>query len=44
MTVRNLVEQTQRLYLRAVTQLAQYYHRSPDTLADDEIQAYLLYM
>src|SRR5258708_11141024 len=35
---------TQDSYLRSVAALAQFYHRSPDKLADDEIKAYLLHL
>jgi integrase/recombinase XerD len=33
---------TQRAYVRSVAGLAQFYHRSPDKIADDEIKGYLL--
>ena len=42
MTVRGLVPSTQRVYLRAVRDLAAYYKRSPDTLSTRDIQRYLL--
>ena len=35
---------TEDSYLRSVAALAQFYHRSPDKLADDEIKAYLLHL
>jgi integrase/recombinase XerD len=35
---------TQDSYLRSVAALAQFYHRSPDKIADDEIKAYLLHL
>jgi len=35
---------TQDSYLRSVTGLARFYHRSPDQIADDEIKAYLLHL
>jgi integrase/recombinase XerD len=35
---------TQDSYLRCVTGLARFYHRSPDQIADDEIKAYLLHL
>jgi integrase/recombinase XerD len=41
MTVRGLVPSTQRVYLRAVRDLAAYYKRSPDTLSTRDIQRYL---
>jgi integrase/recombinase XerD len=42
MRVRGLAPSTQQAYLRAVRELAAYYHRSPDTLSTREIQRYLL--
>ncbi len=35
---------TQRAYARSVAGLAQFYDRSPDKIADDEIKAYLLHL
>ena len=35
---------TQDSYLRSVTGLARFYHRSPDQIAADEIKAYLLHL
>ena len=35
---------TQDSYVRCVTGLARFYHRSPDQIADDEIKAYLLHL
>lgn len=35
---------TQKVYVRAVRQLAEYYHRSPDQLSDEQIQQYLRYL
>ncbi len=35
---------TQRAYVRSVAGLAQFYDRSPDKIADDEINAYLLHL
>jgi site-specific recombinase XerD len=42
MTVRGLAPSTQRVYRRAVRDLAAYYKRSPDTLSTRDIQRYLL--
>ena len=42
--VRGLAENTQQSYLRSVTGLAGYYHRSPDQLSPQEVQDYLLYL
>ena len=44
MTLRGLSPNTQRAYLRAVTQLAQYYDRSPDRVSNREVKAYLLHL
>lgn len=44
MIVRHLATKTQRAYLDAVARLATYYHRSPDVITDQEVQAYLLYL
>jgi site-specific recombinase XerD len=35
---------TQRVYVRSVAGLAQFYHRAPDQIVDDEIKAYLLHL
>ena len=39
-----LGERTQEAYVRAVRQLAEHYWRSPDTLSEEEIRAYFLYL
>lgn len=44
MVVRGMADRTRETYLRAVTGLARYYHRSPDQISDDEVQAYLLHL
>lgn len=44
MQLRGLKTTTQQSYLCSVTQLATYYHRSPDQLSDDEIRHYFLYL
>jgi len=44
MQLRNFSPGTQRGYLRAVAGLAQYYHRSPDTIGPEEIQDYVVYL
>jgi len=41
MTLRGYAENTIRAYVRAVAALARYYGRSPDTLSEDEVRAYL---
>jgi integrase/recombinase XerD len=35
---------TQDAYLRAVKQLAEYYHKSPDVITEEELRQYLLYL
>lgn len=35
---------TQKAYVRAVRQLAEYYHRSPDRITDEQIRQYLAYL
>jgi site-specific recombinase XerD len=42
--LRGYSERTQQSYFAAVTDLARYYHRSPDTLSLDDIQQWLLYL
>ncbi|MBA3642025.1 MAG: site-specific integrase [Acidobacteriota bacterium] len=44
MAVRGMADRTRETYQAAVTGLARYYHRSPDQISDDEVQAYLLYL
>ena len=44
MQVRGFSARTHQSYLSAVSALAQYYHRSPDRLSVDELQAYFLYL
>ena len=44
MRVRGYSPRTQASYVDAVAKLAQYYHRSPDSLSRQEVQAYLLYL
>ena len=44
MRVRGYSPRTQESYVDAVAKLARYYHRSPDTLSQQEVQAYLLYL
>lgn len=41
--LRGFSPHTKDSYLRTVTGLARYYHRSPDQIGDDEIKAYLLH-
>ncbi|CAA9893006.1 Site-specific recombinase XerD (fragment) [Candidatus Methylobacter favarea] len=42
--VRGIAPRTQRSYLMAVTELAKYYHRSPDHLSGEELEAFFLAM
>jgi len=44
MQLRGLSARTQEAYARAVWQLAQYYHRSPDQLSEEELRQYFLYL
>jgi site-specific recombinase XerD len=44
MQLRALSARTREAYARAVWQLAQYYHRSPDQLSEEELRQYFLYL
>jgi site-specific recombinase XerD len=44
MIVRGMADRTRETYLWAVTGLAKFYHRSPDRITDDEVQAYVLHL
>jgi hypothetical protein len=44
MVLRGLRPRTQESYLRAVSQMARHYHRSPELITDQEVQAYLLHL
>lgn len=44
MVLRGLKATTQEAYLRAVQQLAEYYHKSPDRVSGEELRQYLLYL
>lgn len=44
MHVRGMSPLTHRSYLSAVTDLAKYYHRSPDQMSGEELQAFFLYL
>lgn len=44
LVLRGRSEHTRRAYLRAVADLARYYHRAPDQLTDSEVQQYLRYL
>jgi site-specific recombinase XerD len=44
MRLRGLSARTQEAYVRAVRQLAEHYHRSPDLIKEEEIRQYFLYL
>jgi len=42
--LRGLSERTQEAYVRAVRQLAEHYHKSPDLITEAELRQYFLYL
>lgn len=42
--LRGFSERTQEAYTRAVRQLAEYYHKSPDLITEEELRQYFLYI
>jgi site-specific recombinase XerD len=42
--LRGLSERTQEAYVRAVRQLAQHFHKSPDLITEEELRQYFLYI
>jgi site-specific recombinase XerD len=42
--LRGMAQRTQEAYIDAVSLLARYYKRSPDTLSAEQVQAYLLHL
>ena len=44
MKLHGLAPGTQKVYVNAVSRLAEYFRRSPDQLTQDEIRAYLLHL
>jgi integrase/recombinase XerD len=44
MQLRELSPHTQRAYLQSLRHLAAYFGRPPDTLSDDDIRHYFLYL
>lgn len=44
MQLHGLAAKTQDAYLRAVKQLAEHYHKSPDLITEDELRQYFLYL
>ena len=44
MQLRGYSARTQEAYARAVRQLAEYFHRSPDQVTEEELREYFLYL
>ena len=44
MQLRGFSARTQECYARAVRQLAEHYHRSPDELTEEDLRQYFLYL
>jgi integrase/recombinase XerD len=44
MQLRGLSSRTQQSYLNAVRQLAEYYHKPPDQIGEEELRTYFLYL
>jgi len=44
MQLRGLAARTQEAYVAAVEQLANYYHKPPDEIGEEELRQYLLYL
>jgi hypothetical protein len=42
--LRGMSERTQQCYVRAVRQLAEHYHKSPDLITEEELRQYFLYL
>ena len=42
--LRGLSERTQEAYVRAVRQLADHYHKSPDLITEEELRQYFLHI
>ncbi len=42
--LRGLSQRTQEAYVRAVRQLAEHYHKSPDLITEEELRRYFLYL
>ena len=42
--LRSLSERTQEMYVRAVRQLAEHSHKSPDRITEGELRDYFLYL
>jgi len=44
MQLHGLAPRTQTSYMQAVRQLAEYYHKSPDQISEEELRQYFLYL
>ena len=44
MQLHGFAERTQESYLQAVRQLAEYYHKPPDQISEEELRQYFLYL
>jgi site-specific recombinase XerD len=44
MQLRGLSARTQESYVRVVRQLAEYYHKSPDQLSEEQLRQHFLYL
>src|SRR5262245_41529056 len=42
--LRGMSERTQEMYVRAVRQLAQHFHTSPDQITEEDLRQYFLYL
>jgi hypothetical protein len=42
--LRGMSARTEQMYVRAVRQLAQHYHKPPDQISDEELRQYFLYL
>jgi site-specific recombinase XerD len=42
--LKGMGERTQQMYVRAVGQLAEHYHKSPDKITEEELRDYFLYV
>ena len=42
--LRGMSERTQEMYVRAVRQLAEHYHKSPEHITEEELRQYFLYL
>ena len=42
--LRGLSARTQESYVRAVRQLAEHYHKSPELITEEELRQYFLYL